>query len=309
MKARIWSALLVVYVIWGSTYLAIRFAVETIPAFIMVGTRVLVAGLILYAWRRLAGDPAPTARQWRSAVIVGVLLLLGGNGMLSWAEQRVPSGIASLIIASVPLWMTVMDAIRPGGVKPDWKIIAGLLIGFGGIAVLVTSSGGFGNSSRLDVLSIGALLLASVLWSAGSIYSREADMPNSALLGTAIEMMGGAVGLFLVATLTGEWSTLNLSAVSLRSLLGLVYLITFGSLAGFVAFAWLLRNAPLSLVSTYAYVNPVVAIFLGAWLGSELINVRIVVAALIIIGSVVVINLSKQTRIPLEKGAAPSVAD
>jgi drug/metabolite transporter (DMT)-like permease len=161
----------------------------------------------------------------------------------------------------------------------------------------------------MNPLGIGALLLASLLWSIGSVYSQGADMPESSLLGSGMEMLGGAAGLFLVGTFTGEWPELHFASITLRSLLGLTYLITFGSLVGFVSYAWLLRNAPLSLASTYAYVNPVVAIFVGAWLGNELINGRIIIAALIIIGSVVVINTSKQAKIIPKEGISASVAD
>lgn len=310
MKSRIWTALVALYIVWGSTYLAIRFAVETIPPFLMAGTRFLISGLILYVWRKLAGDPAPTARQWRSAAIMGLLLLLGGNGVLSWAEQHVPSGVAALMIASIPLWMALIDALRPGGARPDWKVAIGLLVGFGGLAFLVLSNEGFASGDTLDVTGVLVLLLAALLWSIGSVYSRSAEMPNSSLMGTGMEMLAGSAGLFVTGTLIGEWNGLNLASVRPTSILGLAYLVTFGSLIGFVAYAWLLRNAPLSLVSTYAYVNPVIAILLGAWLGSEVINGQIILAALVIIGSVVIINLSKQSRIRSpEEEAAVSAAD
>jgi drug/metabolite transporter (DMT)-like permease len=309
MKTKVWIALLAIYIVWGSTYLAIRFAVETIPPYFMAGIRFLVSGLILYIWRRLAGDPNPTPRQWRSAIVVGLLLLLGGNGLVSWAEQHVASGIAALIVASIPLWVALIDSLRPRGVKPDWKIVLGLLIGFGGIVLLVVSSESHGIAQGMNLFGVSALLLAALLWSFGSIYSRDADMPKSSLLGTGIEMLGGSVGLFLAATLAGEWHALNLSAISMRSVMGLAYLITFGSLIGFTSYSWLLRNAPVSLVSTYAYVNPVVAIFLGAWLAGELINLPIVISALVIIASVAVINTSKQARVPESKEVAASVAD
>jgi drug/metabolite transporter (DMT)-like permease len=309
MKTKVWAAMLAIYLIWGSTYLAIHFAVQTIPPFFMAGTRFLVSGLILYIWRRLAGDPAPTPRQWRSAIIVGLLLLLGGNGTLGWAEQHVPSGIAALIIASIPLWIALIDALRPHGVRPDWKIVLGLLIGFGGIVVLVVSSQEQGAAEGMTFIGVSALLLAAFLWSLGSIYGRDADMPHSSLLSTGIQMLGGAAGLFLTGTISGEWSSLHLAAITGRSLLGLAYLIVAGSLLGFTSYSWLLRNAPVSLVSTYAYVNPVVAIFLGAWLANEVINLPIIVSALVIIASVVVINMSRKTRVNQEPEAAPSVAD
>jgi drug/metabolite transporter (DMT)-like permease len=309
MKSKVWIAMLAIYLIWGSTYLAIRFAVQTIPPFFMAGTRFLVSGLILYIWRRLAGDPPPTPRQWRSAIIVGLLLLLGGNGTLGWAEQHVASGVAALIIASIPLWIALIDGVRPHGVRPDWKIILGLLIGFGGIITLVLSSGSQGSAEGMTFIGVSALLLAAFLWSLGSIYARDADMPQSSLLSTGIQMLGGAAGLFVAGTISGEWSSLHLAAISGRSLLGLAYLIVAGSLLGFTSYSWLLRNAPVSLVSTYAYVNPVVAIFLGAWLADEVINLPIIISALVIIASVVVINTSRRTRVHQKPEAAASVAD
>ena len=301
--------MLAIYIVWGSTYLAIRFAVETIPPFFMAGTRFLVSGMILYIWRRMSGDAAPTRRQWLSAITVGVLLLLGGNGVLSWAEQKVASGIAALIIASIPLWIALIDAVRPHGTRPDWKLMLGLLIGFGGIILLITSSEAQRAQEGVSLIGLLALLLAAFLWSLGSIRGRDADMPASSLLSTGIEMLGGAGGLFLASAFFGEWRALHLTAISIRSLLGLIYLIAAGSLVGFTSYSWLLRNAPVSLVSTYAYVNPVVAIFLGAWLGGEVINLRIVVSALVIIASVVVINTSKGARTEHHEEAAPSVAD
>jgi drug/metabolite transporter (DMT)-like permease len=309
MKTRIWVALIALYVVWGSTYLAIRFAVETIPPFLMAGTRFLISGLILYVWRRMAGDPAPTPRQWRSTIVAGLLLLVGGNGVVSWAEQHVASGIAALMVASIPLWMVLIDALRPRGLKPDWKIALGLLIGFGGIALLATSSRSASSASGMTAYGVGALLLAALLWSFGSIYSRDAHMPESSLLSTGMEMLGGAVGLIIVGTAAGEWKVWSPAQFSSASLLGLAYLIVFGSLVGFVSYGWLLRNAPISLVSTYAYVNPVVAIFVGAWLGSEFISARIILSALVIIGSVAVINLSKQARIGGERQPAAGPAD
>jgi drug/metabolite transporter (DMT)-like permease len=309
MKSRVWISLIALYLVWGTTYLAIRFAVQTIPPFLMAGSRFLASGLILYIWRRLAGDPAPSARQWRSAIIIGVLLLLGGNGIVSWAEQHVASGIAALMIASIPLWIAVIDAARPGGIRPDARIVAGLLLGFAGMALLITSSGGAAQATGRDFVGLLALLGAALIWSIGSIYARDADMPESSLLGTGMEMLGGAAGLFLVGSLSGEWAQMHPRSIATSSLLGLAYLVVFGSLIGFVSYTWLLRHAPLSLVSTYAYVNPVVAIFVGAWLGKEVINGRIILSALIIIGSVVVINLSRQARVIQEEEVAPGPAD
>jgi len=296
MKTKIWIALLALYIVWGSTYLAIRFTVETLPPFMSAGMRFLVSGAILLIWRRAAGDAMPTKRQWRSTAIVGLFLLLGGNGLVSFAEQYVPSGIAALIIGSMPLWMVSIEAVRPGGVKPNWPAIIGLLIGFGGIFLLVGPAELTGSGHTFDPLGIGTLFMAAFLWSIGSIYSRNTDMPKSSLMSTGAQMLTGSVGLFIVSSLTGEYSGFSFAHVTLSSWMGLLYLITIGSLIGFVSYGWLLQNAPISLVATYAYVNPLVAVFLGAWLADETINARILVAGLVIIGSVVLINLSKSKK-------------
>ena len=303
MKIKIWLPLLLIYIIWGSTYLAIRFAVSTIPPFLMAGTRFLVAGMILYAWRRLAGDAAPTRRQWFSSAVTGLLLLFGGNGLLSLAEQQAPSGIAALIIGSVPLWMAVIEAFRPGGVRPNLLGALGLLIGFAGIVLLVGPSFLGGANAEIHPLAIGILIAAALSWSLGSIYSRSADLPASSLLATGMEMLAGGLGLFLAASLKGEWHALLLPRVAASSWIGLAYLTVFGSMVGFTAYAWLLRAAPLPLVSTYAYVNPLVAILLGGLFAHELLNARILLAALVIVSSVVVINLSRQVKLPLRFAA------
>lgn len=297
MKTKTWLALLSLYIVWGSTYLAIRITVETIPPFLSAGIRFLISGAILMIWRRAAGDALPTKRQWRSTAIVGIFLLLGGNGLLSFAEQFVTSSVSALIIGSMPMWLVMIEALRPGGVKPNWLAILGLLIGFGGIFLLVGPSELTGDSHILDPLGVGALLAAAFLWSVGSIYSRNTDMPDSTLMATGAEMLTGSMALFAVSGLAGEWSGFNFANVTTNSWLGLIYLIMIGSLIGFVSFGWLLKNAAISLVATYAYVNPLVAVFLGAWLADEIINTRILVAGLIIIGSVVLINQAKTGKV------------
>ncbi|MBI2759600.1 MAG: EamA family transporter [Chloroflexi bacterium] len=306
MKTKIWTALIALYIVWGSTYLAIRFAVETIPPFFHAGIRFLVSGIILLIWRRMAGDPAPTKRQWISTAIVGIALLLGGNGLVAWAEQKVPSGIAALMVSMSPMWLVLFEALRPNGVKPSWRGIVGLLIGFGGVFLLIGPENFNGASAtQFDTLGTIALLMAALLWSLGSIFSKTADMPKSSLQATGMEMMAGALALFLVSAGSGELNGFSFASVSMRSWLGLAYLITFGSLVGFVSYGWLLQNAPISLMSTYAYVNPVVAVFLGSWLASEPITARILIAAGIIIGSVVVINSGRNSKSEKEPGQVP----
>jgi len=270
--------------------------VETIPPFLMAGTRYLFAGLILYIWRLSSGDPAPTRGQWLRAAVVGLLLLLGGNGLVSLAEQNVASGIAALIVGSVPLWMTTIEALRPGGVRPNTLGILGLAVGFGGIILLVAPSVLGTNPTVSHPAGILTLLFAALFWSLGSIYSRHARLPESSLLSTGMEMLAGGVGLYLAGTLTGEWHHVVLSQINLRSWLSLLYLVLFGSLAGFTAYAWLLRAAPVSLVATYAYVNPVVAILIGSLFAQESLTIHVLISALIIIGSVVLINTSPRLK-------------
>ncbi len=296
MKIRIAIAMLAIYLIWGSTYLAIRFAVETIPPFLMAGVRFLIPGLLLVIWRRLAGDPAPTHRQWLSAILIGLLLLLGGNGLVSWAEQRIDSGIAAVLVGTVPIWMVLMDAFFFSRQRPRWQAVVGLLTGFAGIIWLIGPRSLFGGHTQYDLLGIGAVVLGSLFWAFGSIYSRKAVLPGSPLLGTGMQMLAGCVGLILVSLLSGEWQSFDLGAVSLRSGLGLLYLIVFGALGGFVAYTWLLRNAPIQLVSTYAYVNPLVAILLGNWLGQEAFSPQTLLVAGVIIASIIMINSGKKTR-------------
>jgi len=293
MKARAWTALIAVYLVWGSTYLAIRFSIETIPPFMSAGIRFLVSGAILYLWRRLSGDVPPKKVEWRSASIIGLLMLLGGNGAVVWAEQRIPSGIAALVIATSPLWMVLIDALRPNGVRANWLTWLGVLVGLMGTALLVNPWQTHTASPPLDLVSMGVLVFAALSWSIGSLYSRKASLPASPLMGTGMEMLVGSLGLFAFGGLVGEWRQFNLMAISLRSLGGLVYLIIFGSGIGFVAYTWLLRNAPTPLVSTYAYVNPVVAILLGSIVAHEPLELLEIINALVIIGSVVLITTAR----------------
>lgn len=308
MKARAWVALIAVYLVWGSTYLAIRFTIETIPPFISAGFRFLISGLILYSWRRLRGDSPPKSVEWRSAAIIGVLLLLGGNGSLVWAEQRIPSGIASLFIATAPLWMVLIDALRPGGTRANWLTWLGVLIGFSGTALLANPWQTHTTSSALDPLGMAVLIFAALSWSVGSLYSRKASLPDSPLMGTGMEMLIGSLGLFIMAGITGEWSQFHLASISMRSMGGLAWLIVFGSGIGFVAYTWLLRNAPTPIVSTYAYVNPVVAIFLGVLIANETLESLEIISAFIIITGVILITTArslvdkKPLRVPLTPG-------
>ena len=290
-RGAIGGALATVYVVWGSTYLAIRFAVETLPPFLMAGARFVVAGAILYAWRRAVGFPRPTARQWWAATVVGALMLLGGNGGVVWAEQYVESGTAALIVATVPLWMVLMDWLRPGGSRPRPVVWAGILVGLGGVTLLLGSP----DPGSRYVAGWIVLVLASVAWSAGSLYSRSAALP-APLLATGMQMLTGGALLLVAGALAGEPWRVDPATFSTRSLLALAYLIVFGSLLGYSAYVWLLRAATPALASTYAYVNPVVAVFLGWLLAGERITGRVVLASAVIIGAVALIT--RRRRVP-----------
>ncbi len=291
----IWLGMLTIYIAWGSTYLAMRFAIQTIPPFLMAAARFLLAGGLLYAWRRLSGEAAPTAKQWRSALIVGLFLLLGGNGMVVWAEQRVPSGIAALMVSSAPLWMVLIDGLLHRRL-PTWRVALGILIGLAGIGVLVGPSQLTGIHGDIDLVGAGALTLASLSWAAGSLYSRKADLPQSPFLYNGMEMLCGGAALLLLGTLTGEWGQLQPAAISGPSWLGFAYLVIFGSLIGFSTYTWLLRGAPTALVSTYAYVNPIVAVVIGNLLAQEPLTPRVVLAAVVIIAGVVLITFNPPKR-------------
>ncbi len=303
--ARVWAALAVVYVVWGSTYFAIRIAVRTMPALLMASARYLVAGVVLYAWASRRGDrhgDRPTRRQWAAALVLGGLLLLGGNGGVSWAEQHISSGLAALLVGAVPLWMGLIDRVGFRR-RLGWRAIAGLVAGFAGLALLVGGSIG----GRADAAGVGVVVAASVCWAAGSIFSRHAPLPARALVGTAMELVAGGVLLAIVGLATGEASRVHPDRISTASILALAYLIVFGTWLAFSAYAWLLRNAPTSLVSTYAYVNPVVAVLLGWAFLSERVTPTTLAAGGVIVAAVALIVSGRGTagETPVPAEAAP----
>jgi drug/metabolite transporter (DMT)-like permease len=289
VNPRVIGAFAAIYLIWGSTYLAIRFAIETLPPFYMSGSRFMAAGAVLYLWARLRGAPRPEPAHWKSTAVIGGLLILGGNGGVVWAEQRVASGLAALLVATVPMWMVLLDWARRGGTHPGARVLAGLALGFGGVVVLVGQEH-FGSGVRVDAMGAVALMIAAVSWAIGSLYSRSALLPQSSLLATAMEMLAGGALLMAAGAVTGETARLSLMSVSPRSLLSLAYLAVFGSLIGFSAYIWLLKVSTPAHVSTYAYVNPVIAVFLGWGIGNEQLSPFTVVAAGVIVASVAVIT-------------------
>jgi len=281
-----------VYLIWGSTYLSIRITVETIPPFLMVGTRFVIAGALLYGWAMARGESRPVRFHWRSAFIIGGLLLLGGNGGVTFALQTVPSGTAALLVAAIPLWMVLIEWLRPGGIRPTKRVFLGLGLGFAGIAILIGPQE-IAGSGQVPVVGALIIILATLSWATGSLYSRSAKMPDSPLVSTAMEMLAGGFLLLLAGSITGEWGALDVTQISMRSLIALIYLIFFGSIIAFTAYIWLLQVSTPARVSTYAFVNPVVAIFLGWAILDEALTGQTLLAAAVIVVAVVIITVNR----------------
>jgi drug/metabolite transporter (DMT)-like permease len=301
----------VVYVVWGSTYLAIAVMIETMPPLVASGVRFTVAGslmlgvLLAHARLRRGAERSerPTLAHWRTAAIVGTLLLLGGNGGVVLSELFIPSGITAVLVATVPIWLAVFDAILDRR-RPSALVIAGLIAGIVGVVLLIAPIDGVG---RIEPVGVGLVILAAILWAIGSLYARRAPLPRSALLGTGMEMLVGGTALIVAGALLGELGRIDVEAFSVRSLVALAYLVLVGSLAGYTAYTWLLANVPVTTVGTYAYVNPIVAVALGAVILNEPITPRTLIASAIIIGAVVAM-VSGRPRHAEEASPAPDEA-
>jgi drug/metabolite transporter (DMT)-like permease len=282
------AAFATVYVVWGSTYWAIRVALESFPPFFMGAVRYLIAGGLMLGWVALTGAGRPTRGQWKAAVITGILLLLLGNGAVIFAEQRAPSGLVALVVTSVPLWMVLLEWLWRGGKRPDRMVLAGLVAGTLGVLLLVDPSGAVGLGVPLREAAI--LMVGTISWAVGSIWSKHDHTPGSASLLVTLQMLVAGVLFTGASVATGELGRVAPAQISLASVLGLGYLIVFGSIIGFTAYVWLVREASPAAVSTYAYVNPVVALTIGALAGGERLTSRILVAAAILLGAVVLIT-------------------
>jgi len=304
--------MLTLYVVWGSTYLGIRIAIETIPPFAMASIRFLIAGSVLFALtlvRERRAFVAPTRREWRDTFIVAGLLLGGGMGMVAWGEQTVPSGIAALIIALMPVWVAVIGRVFLGERLPRAAVV-GVLVGLAGVGILVVPAGVGAN--RFDPAGVAGLMLAPILWAAGSLFAaHRAQLPRRPLLATGMQMVAGGIILGAMAAATGEPARIHLPAISAESLAALAYLTVIGSLVAFTAYGWLLRVAPLPLIATYAYVNPIVAVILGALIVSEEVTPRTVVAGAVIVFAVALIitarsrmSAPRQREVPGPAGEA-----
>jgi len=288
MKWKIATAFLCVYVFWGMTYLAMRVAVVEIPPHVMAGGRFVVAGLVLYAWARYRGAARPTRRQWWASAVIGAFLLLGGNASVAWAEQRVPSGLAAVLIGVVPIWMVGMEWAR-GGTRPAKRVIGGLLLGVLGVGLLVSQHSG--PQTEVDLLGAAVLVLASASWAWGSVRSKSAPLPPSPFLATSMEMISGGIIILAVAALAGQFHGFHITAISGRAIAAWLFLVVFGSLIAFTAYIWLLGVTSIAKVGTYAYVNPIVAVLLGWAILDEPVTLRTVMATLVILLGVALVNV------------------
>lgn len=308
---RLWHialAFAAVYCIWGSTYLVIRIAVADFAPFVMASLRFLAAGAVLFAWLRLRGEPAPTRAQWLSASWIGFLLLSCSNGAVTWAEQTVPSGLTALLCAILPMWMVLLEWLGDRSKVPSARVILGVLLGIAGVAVLI-GPGLASPGERVDLFGAGLIVLGSLTWALGSLASRKANLPKSAPMSTAMQMLAGGAILGLAGVVNGDWQTFHPLAVPARAWIALAYLAVFGSLIALSAYVWLLRVSTPARVSTYAYVNPVVAVILGWALLDEPLVPRTVLAAAIIVSAVVVITTQRARAFSAGKPSdSPSAA-
>jgi drug/metabolite transporter (DMT)-like permease len=281
-----------IYVIWGSTYLGIRYAIETIPPLFTAGFRHLIAGSILLTWGVLHGK-RPTLAQWRASLIIGFLFFLVGHGTLHWAEKTVPSGIAALLIATEPIFVALLIAMTATKRLPDKNIIAGLVLGLIGVAVLIKPDPAHAHGSLIGTL---AVLVGSFSWSAGIVYSRRSQLAGDPLMMSALSLLSGAAMLITTGFITGEDRGFHLADVSLRSWVAMAYLITLGSIVAFTAYNWLLERFPPTFVSTHTYVNPIVALLLGWWLASERLDVSLLVATALVISAIFLVHRAEAAR-------------
>jgi drug/metabolite transporter (DMT)-like permease len=294
LKYKIILGFAAIYLLWGSTYLAIKIGVETIPPFLLVGLRCLTASLLFFAWGKIVKASGPNTKQWMTASIAGILMIAGGTGFVTWAEKTVPSGLASLLVSMVPFWIVLFDWLRPSGTRPRNVTVLGLLIGFVGVTALInpTDIGGF---AEIDYSGALLLVFATIFWAGGSIYSRYADMPESKIVSIGIQLFSGGLFVMIISLLKEDMMILDWSTISTDSILALIYLIIFGS-AGYAAYVWLIQVVDPSKVATYAYVNPVIALFLGNFLVGEQISLWTISCSILILGAVIIIVTSKKDK-------------
>lgn len=306
-KGALIAAFAAIYLVWGSTYLAIRVVVETLPPFLSGACRFLVAGVALAAFLLSRGGPLPTRVQWRHAAVTGLLLLVVGNGLVVWAEKTIPSGLTALLIALTPVWFALLDWLRPSGARPQLRTVIGIIVGLGGVILLFTPQGATTHTAS-QWLGVLAIIAAGISWAGGSLYSKYKPKSASPWMNSAAQMICGGAGLLALAVLFGEPFTTDWSRVSGRSVAALGYLIVFGSWIGFSAYVFLLKFSTPSRLSTYAYVNPVIAVFLGWLLLDEIVTAQMLWGTLIIVTGVVIITMSPKVATPIIQAARRQVA-
>jgi drug/metabolite transporter (DMT)-like permease len=296
---RAWKVLLafaIIYFVWGSTFLAIRVGVREVPPFLLAGLRFLIAGLVLFAWMRAKGTVSPTAREWFSATLLAVLIFVLDYGLLFWAERRVPSGIAAVMMATIPVFMALSEILFLKTQRLTPRLGVALLIGIGGVLVLVSRSISFGDSP-IDTIGAIALIVAAIGWSVGSALTRKLPLPSSKAMSSGAQMFAGGVLLMITSAALGEFRGFRVQAVSLKAWLALAYLIVAGSIIAFTAYVWLIHHESPTKVGTYAYVNPVVAVLLGYFLGGEGLSLRTIVGTMLVLVSVVAITTTPKKQV------------
>ncbi|MGA2102977.1 MAG: EamA family transporter [Candidatus Sulfotelmatobacter sp.] len=303
-QPRAWKVLLafsIIYFVWGSTFLAIRVGVREVPPFLLAGMRFLVAGIVLYGWMRARGTRSPTRREWGGATLLALLIFVCDYGLLFWAERRVPSGIAAVMLATIPVFMALSEIVILKTQRLTMRLAVALVVGIGGVAVLVSHSVSFGDAP-IDPVGACALIAAAISWSAASALTRKLALPAEKAMSSGVQMLAGGVLLVLTAALLGEFRGFHIEMVSVKAWLALTYLIVAGSIIGFTAYVWLIHHESPTKVGTYAYVNPVVAVLVGYFFGGEALGARTVAGAALVLVSVVVI-----TTTPKQSQAAPSL--
>jgi drug/metabolite transporter (DMT)-like permease len=296
-----WKTLLafaIIYLVWGSTFLAIRVGVREVPPFLLAGMRFFAAGLVLYAWMRARGIASPSRREWVAAAFLAVLIFVLDYGLLFWAEQRVPSGIAAVMMATIPAFMALAEILLLRTQKLTLRLGFALMLGIGGVAVLVNRSSGFGEGP-IDASGAIALVVAAISWSLAAVLTRKLPLPESKVMSSGAQMLAGGILLTLTAAMLGEFKSFHVQAVSSGAWLALAYLIIAGSIVGFTAYVWLIHHESPTRVGTYAYVNPVVAVLLGYFLGGEALGARTVLGTLLVLVSVIVITTTPKTPLAM----------
>jgi len=296
-----------IYIIWGSTYLALRWGVDTIPPFILAGVRFLIGGGLLYWWAIARGAEKPQKKHWLTTGVIGLLMTVGGIGLVTWAEKTVPSGITALMIAMVPMWIVLIDWLRPNGTRPAAIAIFGVLLGFGGVAFLINPTN-IGRLSEIDAFGAFLIAVACFSWALGSVYSRYAAQPKSQSLSAGMQMITGGVVMVLLALIKGEYAEIDLAAVSAKSVWSLIYLITLGSFV-YAVYIWLMKASTPARVSTYAFVNPIIALFLGSMLAGEEISNWALGCSVVIVLAVTLIISAKARAQKFDMDESKNIAE